>query len=97
MPYAWRSGIMLMEIADLRCEGCGIPDILAIAPGDATEEAGQFLLLRGTPTKAWCLACWLRLHGIRPPREIKPVQREKWRGGSGIRAKKKGPHPADPL
>lgn len=48
----------MIRIADLRCVGCGTADIGMVDPGD-DEVRDLFLLKRGRPVTARCLACWV--------------------------------------
>jgi hypothetical protein len=41
-----------------RCSECGSPDVVAGQPGDDEVREGGILLVRGTPTRLWCLTCW---------------------------------------
>lgn len=46
-----------MTLSDLRCSCCGSPDVVLIDPGDE-EVRDLFLLKRGRPVTARCMACW---------------------------------------
>jgi hypothetical protein len=39
---------------------CGSSEVIAISPGEEDERlvAGGFIIRRGRPDKAWCMACW---------------------------------------
>lgn len=53
-----------MTLSDLRC-ACGSDQVVAIDPGDE-EVRDLFLLRRGRPVTAYCLACWPYLKSQSP-------------------------------
>lgn len=48
-----------------RCTTCNSPDVVCVAPGSEPEIApGGFVVRRGVPVTASCLACWPMLRGF---------------------------------
>jgi hypothetical protein len=45
------------------CLLCPAPAV-AVAPGSEPEVVAHVRLTRGEPTRAWCMAHWLALHGV---------------------------------
>jgi hypothetical protein len=47
-----------LATAPLKCSGCGAIGVIAVKPCSEDEHGAGILLRRGTPDRAWCLACW---------------------------------------
>lgn len=48
----------MTTLADLRCDVCGSPDLIAIAPGHAAVSCSLFDTLPERPMRGWCAEHW---------------------------------------
>jgi len=54
-----------VRLADLRCDGCGSAEIMAIAPGEEPDVLPLGIVIRrGELLHAWCTTCWSLSHRI---------------------------------
>jgi hypothetical protein len=47
-----------MPISGPRCDGCGIPDVITVAPVREEDRTQLFVLRAGRPDHTWCQKCF---------------------------------------
>ena len=57
----------LSALLGLRCFGCGIAEVTAVAPGLEHETVAGFTYQRGQDVRGWCARCHFKKFGPREP------------------------------